>query len=217
MRLWPLVLLLTALPSGALASADLRALAGAAANADWEHAISAEIVIQAPVADVWNYLSANGNAADWSVYFDHISTLPGVPEGQLGSDRRCYRNHDEKGLSWDEVTIGLIPRALRILSIHGFRGLRFRAELNPPIFVKQIYQKLGPDSTRVTFQTAAGAGMTEEEEIEFLFVRGTTRETFEENLENIRAAIEDGDAYKRLHARKPFPINTIEAIFTLPD
>lgn len=40
--------------------------------------VSEHVDINAPVADVWEYVSNSYNTREWSVYFHHISPLPGM-------------------------------------------------------------------------------------------------------------------------------------------
>jgi Polyketide cyclase / dehydrase and lipid transport len=65
---------------------------------------SATVVIHAPIEVVWAYTGDSAQAAKWSTFFDHITPLPGIPEGQVGALRRCYRRPDGSGLNWDEKT-----------------------------------------------------------------------------------------------------------------
>ena len=67
------------------------------------------VIINSSQQQVWDYLSENHHAKMWSVFFDHITTLPSdsadIKEGGIGSIRRCFRRPDETGIRWDEVTV----------------------------------------------------------------------------------------------------------------
>ena len=78
---------------------------------------SHSVVINAPVKEVWDFLSDNRHAKGWSVIFDHIRPLESSPvaEGQIGALRRCFRNDNEEGFFWDERTLTAEPYKRRTL------------------------------------------------------------------------------------------------------
>lgn len=194
--------------------------------ADKNHVKSeASVIINAPMEEVWKYNSINENAREWSVYFAKIVTCPisdcpqnaTLEDSAIGFVRRAYRNDNETGIFWDEETLGVtktsnkMTKAMRAYNFHGFI-LYNRAEH----LVEQFYEAIDANTTKLTFRSRLynrrklsswvsrvlyaswmGSGQ----------IRGVreTTELFEKNLENIKAAIEQGEDYKRIHPYEPPP------------
>lgn len=112
--------------------------------------IQHSVDIDASIDSVYAYLSNSDNAARWSVYVDHITPLnPGtVPDGAVGSFRRCFQNADEKGLRWDEEIIINEPLKRRRLSIFNMVNFPIQAD---HLATDQLYEALSADRTRITF------------------------------------------------------------------
>ena len=170
------------------------------------HAESIEI--EAPLEDVWTYAGDSRRATEWSVYFDHITPLPEspVPDGQVGSLRRCYRRADETGIVWDEEVVAVVPgryREIRTYALRHFRSLMQPVAAISAYRVAQHYDQLGPERTRLTFSTALARPNLVLARWAFrLFARDVVR-VFRLNLENIKAAVEAahrGTAYRRRHS-----------------
>lgn len=169
---------------------------------DWEEAISESVEIDAPVSATWKYASNSLEAVNWSIYFDHITPLPGpIPDGQIGSLRRCYRNKDESGYAWDEVIINTEPEKLRQIVTYNFINFPFRwVHSGEYVFVRQLYESLGPERSKLTFQTTTRPDGGWLFSLLFKISRGETTDIFKKNLENIKAAIEGSP---RVHPWKP--------------
>jgi hypothetical protein len=162
--------------------------------------LSESIVIEAPVDAVWSYVSASENAAEWSVYFHHISPLPGgVRDGEVGSIRRCFRSAAEmEDIWWDELVLEVRPQRYR-------RILSFNAHgLNPPIlntgefYVHQKYEYLDSARTRLTFSAEQIRPSDPLLKARFYSARRAGKTMFRLNLENIRSAVE------ARHQQRPF-------------
>jgi Polyketide cyclase / dehydrase and lipid transport len=108
------------------------------------------VVIEAPVDSVYAYLSNSANAAHWSVFVDHITPLNPevVPDGVVGSLRRCFQRADEQGLRWDEEIIIQEPLKRRRLSIFNLVDFPLEAE---HLATDQVYEPLAATRTKVTF------------------------------------------------------------------
>mgnify|MGYP000754414534 CR=1 FL=1 len=180
-----------------------------AVPAPFRHAETMEI--QAPLEDVWTYAGDSLRATEWSVYFDHISLLPGspVPDGQVGALRRCYRRADESGVTWDEEVVALAPmayREIRTYALRGFRPLMQDVVGWTQYRVAQNYEALGAERSRLTFSTdLLRPGLPPARWLFGAFADEVVR-TFRLNLENIAAAIEAdqrGEAYVRPHPYEP--------------
>ena len=172
------------------------------------------VLIDAPVAFVWDHLSRNAHARSWSTFFDHISDMPrnpaceGGPPG-LGDRRRCYRMADETGFYWDEEVVAILPLQLRRIYTFNMANLRGRPLLRGlETYTDNIYEAMSRDLTRFTFSsmnfriTLPWAIRIERR----LGLYTTVEEIFRMNLNNIRAQIEAayrGTPYKRPHPWDP--------------
>ena len=158
------------------------------------------VIIDAPVEKVWEYASNSNNAKEWSVYFDHISPLPGIPDGQVGALRRCFRRADETGMFWDEEVKVIRPleyREIRTFNINGYR----EAKLNSVEYkVEQIYEKLNDQKTRLTFNASLAKGWDLQAVYYILRDFRAGNRVFRLNLENIKAQIE---GHGRPHPYEP--------------
>lgn len=106
--------------------------------------------INAPANTVYNYLGNSANAKDWSVFVDHITTLnaDSVPDGAIGSRRRCFVNADETGTRWDETIVENIPGVKRQITIYDMVDFPMTAE---NLATEQLYEPLDSNRTRLTF------------------------------------------------------------------
>jgi hypothetical protein len=159
--------------------------------ARWDQGVTESVTINAPVEVVWKYVSDSTKARDWSVYFDHISPLPGIQDGQVGSLRRCFRNADESGLSWDEVTTIIQPLKMRQITTYNIKHLPWSLlTFGGYVFVRQHYRKISDQQTELTFQTVSPADANWIHRKVFEFSRRDTLRIFKQNLTNIKALIE---------------------------
>jgi len=205
--------------SAATPSLSVETLQQMARSADWSEAATASIEIEAPVEALWTYVSDSANAKEWSVYFDHLSPVPGaVPDGQIGSVRRCFRNPDEKGPRWDELTFGVEPQRRRW--IHSFRFVGFLPRFltrSAQSLVEQKYDSLGPSRSRLTFGTLPVPGTPWVSRMLTRFSRGETERFFRINQQNIKASVEArsrGQTYRRVHEWEAPPSSLGERFFT---
>lgn len=157
---------------------------------DLDRNIKAEIEINAPVADVYQYLGNSANVVHWSAYMDHATPLNPyeTPDGTLGSTRRCYTQADEKGATWDEVILLADPNRTRQLSIYSLQNFTIR--LNG-LAIEQVYEPLGTDKTKLTVKMFY---MNDEERLFQLFKTHIAsyriKHLFKKDLENIKKEIE---------------------------
>lgn len=151
------------------------------------------IVIDAPIEKVWNYASDSTQAKNWSIYFDHITPLPGrtgITDGQVGSTRRCYRRADETGMSWDEDVVELRPLEYRQIRTYHIQGYK-EAKLNTFEYkVEQIYEKWNDHQTKLTFQASVAKGFDLEALYYLLRDYRAGSRILKLNLENIKSQIE---------------------------
>ena len=89
-----------------------------------EYALEVGIEINCPPSKAFEYLGNSEHASQWSAFVDHISPLNEdvIPDGSLGSIRRCFRKSNEDGMIWDEEIITYHSDSLRTLSIYNLQG-----------------------------------------------------------------------------------------------
>lgn len=202
-------LLLAAL--GTLALTYLACIAVSALAGGWvQHALE----IDAPIGSVWDYGSNSRAAAEWSVYFHHITPIEGpglAPDGAAGALRVCHREPDEGGMRWDEETVASTPTSHRQIRTYDLVGFPFGAIGRAQEYeVHQEYETIGADRTLLTFRSRlvrrAGVSLLAWPVVKAMYVvfgQPAGQEVFVWNLENIKAAVEArhaGRPYVRPHA-----------------
>ena len=157
--------------------------------------VSAEIWIDAPPGEVYAAIGNDSLASEWSVFVRHIKTLSGKANGAKRI-RRCYRGEDESGPYWDEETQLEVEGKQRILKAYNFQHLNVEI-LNLTVLVEQNYTP-SKGGTVLEFKTYP----VKESFLLGLILRNEakgTKNIFNQNLENIKALIEQGDSYSRIH------------------
>lgn len=183
------------------------------------------ITIKASPEEVWAYLADDNNAQNWSIFFSSITPCPeeACPTnkvkktGEIGHIRRSHRNSDQSGLRWDEETIKIIKEKLSLykaIRAHDFVGYGELGQRSEHL-VEQIFNRTENNETELTFRSSLyphkdlTAMVTEFEYsmMNFFFKyvsKGRASEMFQKNLENIKAAVEMGDNYQRVHPYKKY-------------
>ncbi|TAE70808.1 MAG: SRPBCC family protein [Bacteroidetes bacterium] len=153
--------------------------------------IALSIEISQPVEKVFAYLGNSKNASKWSVYVDHITTLNGdkIPDGGIGSTRRCFKEKNEKGIVWDEDIVEVIPNVKRRLSIYNAKGFPIIAE---GILTEQLYKPLNDSTTHLTF-TVFNKNSNPDffTTIKTYFASYSISDIFKSNLKNIKKCLEN--------------------------
>lgn len=149
-----------------------------------------QIEINAPVQKVFTYLGNSDHARDWSVFVDHINTLNAekVPDGQVGSERRCFVHANEKGTQWDEMTTEVIPFRKRQLTIYNLQGFPLTAN---HLATEQLYQTLPNGNCLLSFTVFyKDAPPTFFEKIKTHIASYRIKAIFKGNMENIKRIVE---------------------------
>lgn len=150
------------------------------------------IVIDAEPETVFKYLGKSSNAAEWSVFVDHISPLNAgtIQDGEIGSERRCFGSADETGIIWDERITQVEQASLRQLEIYNLQGLELQAD---NLLSDQIYRRNNGLQTSLSFTLHFGNHAPS------LWVKLKTylaaykiSSIFADNLMNIKKQIEAG-------------------------
>ncbi|MBI4345991.1 MAG: SRPBCC family protein [Elusimicrobia bacterium] len=167
---------------------------------------SNSVEIDAPVELVWAYVGDSRNAAEWSVYFDHITPLPGEPDGRAGSRRRCYRRADETGIAWDERVERVEEFRLREIHTFAVRGFRDPLLNEAEYRVLQRFEPLPGGRTRLSFDSVLLRPRSWNAWTTFGSAKAEAERVVGLNLANIAAAVEAryrGVAYSRPHPYEP--------------
>lgn len=153
--------------------------------------VSHAIVIDAPVERVFGYLGISEHAADWSVFVHHISTINGaeIPDGSVGSIRRCFVNADESGTKWDEEIVEVLPFVKRRLTIFNMQHFPMTAV---HLVTEQRYRKISENQCELTFTVFydhENPGMLPHLKLYFAAYR--IQSIFKQNMGNIKRNIEE--------------------------
>ena len=150
------------------------------------------VTINAPVDTVFNYLGNSDNAQNWSVYVDHITTTNAekIPDGEVGSERRCFVETDETGIIWDERTTEVVPNIKRQLVIYNLQGLPMIAD---NLATEQLYTKINEKQTKLSFTLFYKNNRpTYWETFKTYLAAYRIKAIFKQNMDNIKAIIEGG-------------------------
>jgi hypothetical protein len=192
----PKSLALTALLLGTVAAVATTAYA----QTDF-HVVDS-VVIHASPREVFEFMSDSSQARGWSIFFDHITPLPGSPDGGLGAKRRCFRRPDETGPRWDEEVVGFEPYTSRRIHVYDAAGFRAGIYVGTEEEISHTYEEIAPGQTRLTFDAHITKGSVTDRLALFLSTRETHR-IFRDNLTNIAAMIEQRERYQRAFAWEP--------------
>jgi hypothetical protein len=192
MKAFLLLILISGAVHAKIALPALAVLQDESRSIDWNKSVSETVLIEASLNEVWDYVSDSTRANEWSVFFDHISPLPGkFPDGEVGSFRRCFRMANESGARWDELTIQVRPKESRKIVTFNLFGFGFERLLKGNyMFVRQLYRQTDKGHTELTFQTIASPENNLASKFAFHISRKQTTRIFRENLENIKSVLE---------------------------
>jgi hypothetical protein len=152
--------------------------------------IKQTVEIDAPTEKVYQFLGNSDNAAKWSVFVHHISPLNSdeVLDGAVGSIRRCFRNADEKGTQWDELTTENVQNKKRQLIIYNLKGFPMTAK---NLATEQLYESLGANKCRLSFTVFfKDAKPSFWETIKTYLGSYKIKSVFKQNMTNIKNMVE---------------------------
>ena len=144
------------------------------------------IIMNSSSEEVFNFLGDSDNAEDWSVFVDHISPLNShkVKDGEVHSERRCFAQADEKGMSWDERVTAVEPLKRRQLHCYNFKNFYISAG---ELITEQVYETLENGNCKLTFTLfMAGEDNSFLDELKFYYAGYTISDVFRKNLANIK-------------------------------
>lgn len=147
-------------------------------------------IINAPVEKVFSYLGNSDNAQNWSVFVDHITALNAneIPDGKIGSERRCFVSADEKGTQWDERITEVVPNQKRQLTIYNLEGFPITAQ---NLATEQLYEEF-EGKCRLSFTVFyKDTEPTWAEYFKTLLAAYRIKSLFKKNMANIKEIIEN--------------------------
>lgn len=155
--------------------------------------IKHSVVINAPRDSVFRFLGNSANARHWSVFVHHISPLNGneVPDGQVGSKRRCYCNADETSTQWDEVLTQVEPNVRRQISCYNLVDFAVSTQ---GLGTEQLYRSLGARQCELSFTLFY---LTQEasvlDQLKTAYAAYYVKYIFQQNMDNIKRILENGN------------------------
>lgn len=154
--------------------------------------LQTSVEIACPVDSVFAYLGNSSNAANWSAYVDHITPLNNEthPDGTKGSERRCYKDANEEGMTWDERVETVIENENRTLSIYNMQDFSIYAKGS--LITEQRYESLGANRTRLTFTLYFKEKSGAMDFLKMSLAAYKITSIFEQNLGNVKRICETG-------------------------
>jgi hypothetical protein len=115
---------------------------------DNHRTVAYSIIIHAPVNKVFDFMGKSELAEKWSVYVDGIQTLNSrkIPDGAVGSKRRCFVHPLKNGQYWDEEVIISEKNGRRRLSIFNLVNFPISAS---GLLTEQLYKRLDNNITEL--------------------------------------------------------------------
>jgi hypothetical protein len=155
----------------------------------------ARVVVHAPIDVVWEYTADSSKAADWSIYFDHITPLAGIADGQVGAVRRCYRYPDETGMTWDEKVVSTQAPHTRQIRTYGIKNSAIGNMDSIEFDVFHSLKSLGPNETELTFSSRLAKNDLSYFKSFLLYLASfKSARIVQKNVENIKMLIEANGA-----------------------
>lgn len=154
-----------------------------------KRAISYSVNIRVSVDSVFQFLGHSSNASKWSSFVDHITPLNPhlVADGEVGSERRCFKEANETGIVWDERITEVVKNKKRQLLIYHLQGFSLQAE---GLATEQIYTPTN-EGVRLTFclfyQNEHPGWL---DVLKTHYASFTVYSIFEKNLQNIKNILE---------------------------
>jgi len=143
------------------------------------------ILIKTPPAQVFKYLGNSDNAQFWSSFVSRITPLnPKIAlDGTVGSVRRCFKNEDESGETWDEKTVVAEPNQRRRLTIFNLKNFPISSA---HLLTEQVYQKTKKGDCRLSFSLFLDEKADWIEHLKLYYASYQISEIFRTNLQNIK-------------------------------
>lgn len=148
-----------------------------------------EVIIEAPMDKVWEYVGNSDNAREWSIFFDSIRIISGN-DGQVGAVRRCYRkDFNEDFPYWDERTLEVRPNEYRKINTFNLTNFPWYVTSKAQYFVHQRFEQLDGDRVKLSFGYELIAPKNPFRVILLSLFASEGERIIRKNLENIKEAI----------------------------
>ena len=153
---------------------------------DFQNRILIETIkINAPTKQVYQYLGNSKNASEWSAFVSHIIPLNGekFKDGTIGSIRRCFKNKNEEGETWDEeITINESNQRRR-LTVYNLKN--FPISCNG-LLTEQLYKSISKNQCQLSFSLFLNEKAGILEHLKMYYASYQISKIFRKNLENIK-------------------------------
>ncbi len=155
-----------------------------------QKAIVVETEINAPTEKVYGYLGESSEAARWSTFVRSIKTLNQVPDGNVGSKRRCFGL--EEGIVWDEEILVNQENERRMLSVYNAQGFPMMAD---HLLTEQVYKKISENKTKLKLSLFFKKGKRNlVDDLKMYVAAYFVEDIFEGNLANIKEYVEQSNS-----------------------
>ena len=143
------------------------------------------IKINAPAKQVYQYLGNSNNASEWSSFVSHIIPLNGekFKDGTIGSIRRCFKNKNEKGETWDEEIIINELNQRRRLTVYNLKNFPISCS---GLLTEQLYKTISKNQCQLSFSLFLNEEAGIIEHLKMYYASYQINEIFRKNLENIK-------------------------------
>lgn len=147
------------------------------------------VLIKASPDRVFNYLGNSANASNWSIFVHHITPINAqeVPDGKVGSIRRCFTRADETGSRWDETILIVEPSKRRRISCYNLMDFAMTAD---NLCTEQIYRDLGNNQIELVFTVFYLEKPDQWTDFKTRIASWVIQYIFKTNMENIKQEVE---------------------------
>jgi hypothetical protein len=151
--------------------------------------LATSVDIDAEPDSVYRFLGDPANLDRWSGYVHHCAPLnaDSLPEGALGSRRRCFCAPDGAGRRWDETLVEAVPGKKRGMALHDFAGFSAAPD---SLVMEQSYATLGNGGCRLTFSLYFPGEPGWRETLQMYFAAYSIKGIFARDLARIKRVTE---------------------------
>jgi hypothetical protein len=151
------------------------------------------VVINQPADSVFNFVSNNAYTQAWLSYVDHIKTFSKC-SNQKGVRNSYYFNPDELGQKFDGILLDVNKNRMRKLLFTNFNDFPFEPG---NIIQEQFYRPLKGNKCELCFTVHyEKENITMLDEFKACIAAYRVERALRENMENIKAVIEEGKMRK---------------------
>ena len=144
------------------------------------------VIINAPTKQIYQYLGNSENASEWSSFVSHIVPLnPKITkDGTIGSIRRCFKNTDEKGETWDEEIVINELNQRRRLTIFNLKNFPLNSN---GLLTEQLYKTISKNQCQLSFSLFLNEKAGIVDHLKMYYASYQISRIFKKNIQNIKA------------------------------